>query len=194
MVQSVTKKELDKLKRIIKALNKAELKIAKKYVKAFDTNHTAHNHRAFQVLELIVKKPDIPHQVLRRKLCSDIDSRSFDRLLNRLYIKIQDSIFLRVNMEREKSYSEITRVNYDLNMKKEMVYILLGKGLENEAVKLLEIIQATSKEYELYNILAESMKKKCHIQDLRYGTDSYDENLTQIKYYKKCQEGVERAN
>ena len=185
---------LQKLVALIEKMKPAEIIIAKRFIQAFETNLTSNKGMTYSTFEFLIKKPNVTYEKLKKKINPDIDVNSFNKLLKRLYSKLLESLILSVNVNRKDAYSNVVKNKIDIRKKILEARVILGRGLETEAMELFDSIIKSGESYELYDELIEVLHYRSFTSDLMNGTNQIQENKDRIQHYRNCAEAVEKSS
>ena len=148
---------LIQLQKLIEALHTSEIRLARKHILAYESNHTTKHRKMFLLFQLICHKSRHDYSRIKQKVSPNSNNDSFNRLIKRTINRVYESLMLDVNISRKDAYNEFFRVQIDVRKKLIRAQILLSKGLIDQAKRNIRLIKRTTKVYELYDELVESL-------------------------------------
>lgn len=171
---------------IIRVLKKNENEIAKKHLKAYGTNHTRRFLKMFQLYKAIKINEVQDFCKLKKKVSPNSTDESFNRLIKRTIERVQESLILDVNIKRTGAYSQVFTKKFFLRKNLIEAQILMGRGLKNLPLRILNRVIVNSKKYELYDELIEALYFKQIILSNTFGISSYNNLEKEITFYENC--------
>jgi tetratricopeptide (TPR) repeat protein len=185
---------MERLHQLLHSLDPQQVKVLKNYLTGFSTRDS--DTKFWKLADLLLKgKSDIPNM----KSCSvaiygtDPDGR-IQRLKNRLYLKVLDSLLIDINTNRD-IYEDSTHPVQVRLRKKMILYDLLKFTPLKQTVgmELINEIIATSKQYEFHSILLDAMYIYKGNHGLRKGAEFFKKVTNEIAHYEKCKQYAQRA-
>lgn len=187
--------ELDKLHKLLHALNRQQVKVLKKYLVGFSTRNKTET-KMLELANLLLEKkqsaPDIEY-------CSLViygesrDSR-IDKLKTRLYSKVLDSLAIDINIQRDEYEDEIHPITIRLKKKATILQIIRFTPLrETLGLELIMDIISTAKKYEMYFVLLDHLHHLKYMKAWRDGPKVFNQFIEEIEYYEKCNQANIRA-
>ena len=133
----MTKDEnFNRLKELVHSLRPWEVKTAKRFLVAFETNVTRSRKKSLKLFKLLVNKSDISMEKARKIVSKEVDDTSFNKLVFRLNDKLLESLLLDINVNRTDAYSKWYRNRLDLRKKTMQACTIKGRGMDREALSL----------------------------------------------------------
>ena len=173
---------LNQLLDVIRVLKGPESDVARKHLKAYESNHTI-NLRKMVLLYKYIKINEIQdYDKLKKRISPNSTDDSFNKLIRRTTERVQESLIIDVNIRRKGSYSDVFRTKFHLRKQIIQGQILLGRGLMDRALSIFNIAARYSKKYELIEALF-------YIQIAETETKGYEEAnkiSESILFYEKC--------
>ena len=173
---------------LIEAMDSTEIEIAKKHIIAYDSNTTGESQKMFQIFSELAFKANFNYKSLKSKISPLVTDTSFNRQIRRTLYRVQESLIIDVNLKRKGLYNGIFRKRYEIRKRIMQASILNGKGLPEMANRLYDNIIKTSKSYELYDELIESLVFKKNIILLKNDKKQLNEINKKIDYYSNCRD------
>lgn len=162
------------LKELIEVFRGDEMRVAEIYIGSLTSKKQKVNEAALQLFKE-VKKKRTTYTSLTKKLDLTGIPISFDTLLEKVVEQARESLILRANVEKEGHYSDLFKIRFRLKKELSGAYILLGRMLNKQAIRMLDKIIEKSQEYELYDITFEALTRK---MILTSNTNPVDYNKT----------------
>mgnify|MGYP006902060268 CR=1 FL=1 len=172
--RDMSKKKFQDLKDLIGALKKEEIILAKKHLTAFESFHTRAPSKMLRLLNLILKESNIDFEKVKKLIGNDITIKSYNQLISRTLVRIEESLILDINLSRKKGYTPVFRNRLKIRKLIVQASILQGRGLANYALKNYNWIIRTAKKFELYDELIETLFLKQAIVFTKEGAKEYD--------------------
>ena len=179
---------LNQLLDVIKVLRGPELDVARKHLKAYESNHTINRRKMFQLYKYIKINKIRDYEKLKKRISPDTTDDSFNKLIRRTTERVQESLIVDVNIRRKDSYNDVFRTKFFLRKQLIQVDILMGRGLAKRPLNMLNSFIRLAKKFELYDELVEALEYK---QRLVFDTDGlapYERILEKVDFYEKCRE------
>jgi len=185
---------MERLHPLIHALDQQQVKVLKDYLTAFSTRdpNTKYWELASYLLQHKKKAPSL-------KQCSMViygappDGR-IQKLKNRLYIKILDSLLIDINTNRDIYEDETHPVQIRLRKKMILYDLLKFTPLKlTVGMEMITDIITTARQYEFYPILLDAMYIMKWNYGLRKGIDFFQKMNRDIEYYENCKKYAQRA-
>lgn len=177
---------LNQLIDIANILTSSELITAKKHLGAFETNYTKANKKMLRLFKEIVNNKRTDYDYLKKRISKDSNDNSFNKLIRRTMDRLQESIILDVNIRRKDAHSEVFRKKYFLGKQLIQAQILIGRGLTERPLVIVNNVIRYAKKLELYNELIESYTIKQRIYNSIGKVEFYDRLGKEIEHYEKC--------
>jgi hypothetical protein len=156
-------KNFNSLVNLIHQLHPIEISSLRKFVK-YQTEKN--NPKTCQLLELIIQKKEVNAREVQLKIYKEANYSSFNKLVERLKIKVLDVILLNNNIDIN-IYSERSTVNFDLRKKLIQSDMLSSKGLRDDADHLCRKIITKAIEYEFYDITIQALRVRQRFMSIR---------------------------
>jgi hypothetical protein len=180
---------IEDLYSIVKNMTTEEIKICKKFLNCFRDS----GDRSIILFEKLLKKSKYTIDELQISVLGSQNIVTFKRLGYRLKDKILESLTLDINLYRKKSYSSISQIKFEVTKLSIQASILHGRGKTGLAIDLYNKIILKCKEYEIYDLLIETLHINQQISGLTKGKSFYFKFKKQIKYYEKCRAALYKA-
>lgn len=181
------------LKALVIRLREDELKVARKYLVAFETNATARQNKGLKLLTLLAKNPELDRDRARKKINKEMDTESFDKMVKRLMDKLLESLILDINTSRKDAYSGLFKTKFNLRKKMMQVFIVAGRGLPGKYTSMLDRIIADAQKFELYDELLEALRERSFLHAVQLEEKQRQECLNQIRFYQRCLSALTQA-
>jgi tetratricopeptide (TPR) repeat protein len=185
---------MERLHQLLHALDPQQVKVLKNYLTGFSTRDP---NTKFWGLAALMLKDKQKQPSLKR--CSMVlygtkpDGR-IERLKNRLYSKVLDSLLIDINTNRDIYEDETHPIQVRLR-KKMILYDLLKFTPLKQTVglEMINDIISTAKQYEFHSILLDAMYIYKGNYGIMKGIDFFRKTNTEIEYYEKCKRYAQRA-
>lgn len=171
---------------VIRVLKGPESDIARKHLRAYESNHTINLRKMFLLYKYIKINDIQDYDKLKKRISPDSTDDSFNKLIRRTTDRIQESLIIDVNIRRKGAYSDVFRTKFHLRKQIIQGQILLGRGLMERALAIFRNAVRYAKKYELYDELIEAL---FFIQIAETNTKGYKEAnkiSERILFYEKC--------
>jgi len=185
----LNQKWLIELKRTANCLSPDELNMLRKHLLAYQNTYGNPDTKSLKLLEILLANEN-PEETAK-KLSAFKDLKN---LCYRLQSKITDVLLMDVNIHREGIYDARDKTWADINKKHIKSRILLGRGLQQEAVGLYHHIIKKARQYEWYDILVEVLYKKLLFLNLRISNLSSEKLREEIARAEEARKGVYISN
>ena len=176
---------LVQLQNLVNALHSSEVRLARKHILAYESNHTLKHRKMFVLYQLICRKGMYDYSKIKQKVSPESNAESFNRLIKRTINRVYESLLLDVNIKRKDSYNELFRVQIDVRKQLIRAQILLNKGLVDQSKASLKLIRRTTKTYELYDELVECLFLMRRIYGNTKELDKFKKLENEIKRYEQ---------
>ena len=185
---------MERLHQLLHSLDPQQVKVLRNYLTGFSTRDP--NTKFWELAALLLKdkkkEPDIT-------TCSMIlygtkpDGR-IERLKNRLYSKVLDSLLIDINTNRDIYEDETHPIQVRLR-KKMILYDLLKFTPLKQTVglEMIKDIMSTAKQYEFHSILLDAMYIYKGNYGLKKGIELFRKINSEIEFYEKCKRYAQRA-
>lgn len=187
-IEMKSNKNLQQLIDVISALSPSEIDVAKKHLSAYNSNHTIRTNKMFQLFHLIVFKKQRDYEKLKKKISSESDYRSFNRLIDRTLSRVEESLIIDVNLNRKGGYSTVFLKKYNSRKLLMQAQILISRGLYNRADKIYNKVILDGIKYELYDELIEVYLLKMNLASSgvkKINTNSIKKSINEIESERK---------
>ncbi len=186
---------MERLHHLLHALDPQQVKVLKNYLTGFSTRDG--NTKLWELAALVLSdKNKIPGEKARSKkaIYKTKNAERKNRLKNRLYIKVLDSLLIDINTDRDIYEDEAHPIQ--VRLRKKMILYDLFKFTPLKltvGMELLNDIISAAKEYEFHSILLEAMYIYKGNYGFRKGTEFFNKVSKEITYYEKCNQYAQRA-
>jgi tetratricopeptide (TPR) repeat protein len=185
---------MERLHQLLHALDSQQVKVLKNYLTGFSTRDP--NTKFWGLAALMLKNKE---KILSIENCSMVlygsqpDGR-IERLKNRLYSKVLDSLLIDINTNRDIYEDETHPIQVRLR-KKMILYDLLKFTPLKQTVglEMINDIISTAKQYEFHSILLDAMYIYKGNYGIKKGLEFFRKINTEIEYYEKCKRYAQRA-
>lgn len=181
------------LKTLVGRLREDELKVARKFIVAFETNATAKNNKGLKLLTLLAKAPHLDREKARKRINRDMDAESFDKMVKRLMDKLLESLILDINTNRKDAYSGLFKTKFSLRKKMMQTMVVAGRGMSAKYTAILDRIIADAKKFELYDELLEALTQRSFIHAMQLEEKDRQQVLSELGYYQRCLTALNKA-
>lgn len=185
---------MERLHQLLHALDPQQVKVLKNYLTGFTTRDP--NTKFWGLAALMLKDKD---KVPSMTSCSMIlygvkPDGKIERLKNRLYSKVLDSLLIDINTNRDIYEDQTHPVQIRLR-KKMILYDLLKFTPLKQTVglEMISDIISTAKQYEFHSILLDAMYIYKGNYGLKKGIELFRKINTEIEFYEKCKRYAQRA-
>lgn len=185
---------MERLHQLLHSLDPQQVKVLRNYLTGFSTRDS--NTKFWELAALLLKKkskvPDI--QSCSMILYETKPDGRIERLKNRLYSKVLDSLLIDINTNRDIYEDETHPIQVRLR-KKMILYDLLKFTPLKQTVglEMINDIISVSKQYEFYSILLDAMYIYKFNYGLKQGAVVFNKIKNEIGYYEKCKDHAQRA-
>ncbi len=185
---------MDRLHQLLHALDPQQVKVLKNYLTGFSTRDP--NTKFWDLAALILKNKTTIPTITSCSIAlygSNPDGR-IERLKNRLYSKVLDSLLIDINTNRDIYEDETHPVQVRLR-KKMILYDLLKFTPLKQTVgaEMINDIISTAKQYEFYSIQLDAMYIYKSNYGLKKGVDFFKKFTSEIEEVEKCKKYAQRA-
>lgn len=185
---------MERLHKLLHTLDAQQVKILKKYLTSFSTRDP--NTMYWELAEILLKSQSkVPSlKFCAQKLYDSKPDYRLERLKNRLYSKVLDSLLIDINTNRDIYEDELHPIQ--IRMRKKMILFDLLKFTplkETVGMEMIGDIITTSKQYEFYPILLDAMYILKWNYSLKKGIDYFNKINKEIEFYEKCKFYSQRA-
>jgi hypothetical protein len=185
---------MERLHQLLHALDPQQVKVLKNYLTGFTTRDP--NTKFWGLAALMLKDKDKIPSVANCSMIlygSKPDGR-IERLKNRLYSKVLDSLLIDINTNRDIYEDETHPIQVRLR-KKMILYDLLKFTPLKQTVglEMINDIISTAKQYEFHSILLDAMYIYKGNYGLKKGIELFRKINSEIEYYEKCKRYAQRA-
>ena len=171
---------------VIRVLRGSEADLAKKHLKAYETNHTVKHRKMFQLYKYIKIKQIHDYEKLKKKISPDSNDDSFNKLIRRTTDRIQESLIVDVNIRRKGAYSDVFKMKFFIRKLLIQGQILMGRGLVDRPTVILDTCIKYSKRFELYDELIEAYRFKQTILSRRSDKETMKKLDLELDFYEEC--------
>ncbi len=184
---------LNQLLDLIKVLKGPETDVARKHLKAYESNHTVNRMKMFHLYKYIKINEIRDYNKLKKRVSPDSTDESFNKLIRRTTERLQESLIVDVNIRRKGAYSDVFRKRFFLRKQIMQAQIIMGRGLRGRALDLFESIIRNAKKFELYDELVEALYFKQLINTNSHGIKYFDSVEKEIEFYENCRSLLRRS-
>jgi hypothetical protein len=177
---------LSQLLDIIQVLKGPELDLARKHLKAYESNHTVKRRKMFQLYKYIKINDIQNYGKLKKRVSPDSTDDSFNKLIRRTTERIQESLIVDVNISRKNSYPDLFKTKFHLNKMLSQAQIIAGRGLILRSESIFINIIRRAKKFELYNELLEALYFKQTLSYSMHGMKGHEDSKEEIAFYENC--------
>ena len=177
---------LNQLLEVIQVLRGAESDVARKHLKAYESNHTVNLRKMFQLYKCIKINEIRDYEKLKKRISPDSTDDSFNKLIRRTTERLQESLIIDVNIRRKDAYNDIFRLKFLLLKKNMQCQILIARGLVKQPLNMVNNSIRKAKKYELYSEIIELIRTKQTILSRLKGITDYRELSTELEFYENC--------
>ena len=178
----------------------SEIQLVRNYLSCFSSHPGEEESKTHRLFDCLLKQKTVPSA---SDCCiyvygsSQKTDDTFKTLKNRLLNKINDALSSELNSEKNKTLSELDKINVRLKQKAATLryYYCAKPGLPVISALLEEII-LLSRKYEFYDILIEHLKFKAFrmAHKEKHGKQEIAQLVKEIKHYEKCNLALADAN
>jgi len=168
------------------SLREEEINLAKKHLVAFESYNTNAPSQMLRLFKFILKAPDKEFNKAKKAISPKNTTKSFNQLVKRTLDRILESLILDINIQRGDIYSPVFQYRFKIRKLIMQASILQGRGLSSFSLKNFNWIIKSSRKYELYDELIETLYLKQAVVFNRDGQKAYDEIAKEINYYEAC--------
>lgn len=166
-----------RLQALIRALSPPEIKIARIMLGAFHTNSTANDQMSIKLLNLLYSRPAISFEQAWQQACPGTQLRTFEKRIQRMESRINESICLDINLPRVAAFSVQLRAKITARNLLTRAELLHGKGLANSGERLFDKAIRIGQEFELFDQLEEALNAKCQLLATRLELEGWTDCL-----------------
>ncbi|MEO5645174.1 MAG: hypothetical protein ABIQ40_05855 [Bacteroidia bacterium] len=185
---------MERLHQLLHSLDPQQVKVLRNYLTGFSTRDP--NTKFWELAALLLKNKEKEANI---NTCSMVvygvkpDGR-IERLKNRLYSKVLDSLLIDINTNRDIYEDETHPIQVRLR-KKMILYDLLKFTPLKQTVglEMINDIISVSKQYEFFSILLDAMYIYKGNYGLKKGINLFRKINVEIEYYEKCKRYAQRA-
>jgi hypothetical protein len=182
---------------LIKKCRRDEIKSLKAFLAIFYATDSKKNDKSLRLLGYLTSKINLTEEAICKKLYGNVNAsskQSFRRLQNRFKSKLYECLCLDVNVYRRDSLSELSQ--YRLEMRKLIMYffVLRGRLINQEFVRLIDRGIHIGKKYELYYDLVNLLFSKMEIMSFNSSYDKLQKLEQEVKYYQEAHDAFREAS
>lgn len=181
------------LKELTKSLMGEELNLAKKHLVAFESYHTNTPSQMLRLFKLLLKNKDVKYEEAKNNISKSSSDKSFNQLIKRTLDRVLESLILDINILRGDNYSPVFQNRFKIRKLIMQASILQGRGLSGFSLKNFDWIIRTSKKYELYDELIETLYLKQAVVFNKDGKKAYEKIAKEITLYESCRDCLRDA-
>lgn len=186
--------QLDDVRDMLSILSIQEKATIKTYLVSFIEKGKESTNRSLKLFEILVslKEKKVNYEVVGKVLLGNANPNAFNHQVARLRDKILEGLILDINVERDGSFIESSRVTIDVRKNITQAQILLDRGLRKVAILMFEKVIEQCKKYEFYDELLLALKLLIRQRMLEEG----NKHLHLFKQYQKydhCKSAAIRA-
>ena len=184
---------MERLHQLLHALDPQQVKVLRNYLTGFSTRDP--NTKFWELAAFLLankEKPSVDACSLAIYNCKP-DGR-IERIKNRLYAKILDSLLIDINTNRD-IYEDATHP-VQIRLRKKMILYDLLKFTPLKMTVGMEMINdiiTTAKQYEFHSILLDAMYIYKGNYGMRKGIEFFKKVTSEIVFYEKCKSYAQRA-
>lgn len=179
----------EELRNILRHLNKEEIKVARRVI----SSHRSSESKKSDQLFTDALNPKLTYETSYKKHFSEMQKRSFDRMILRLKDKVLESVILDVNITRKGAYSDWYRNWVETRKRFIAVFTLWGRGLSQFTMDQFDKLIRTGYDFELYEMMEEVLYWKKMEQGFRDGSNEFENLELELQKIRRCKEAVQRA-
>jgi tetratricopeptide (TPR) repeat protein len=186
---------MEKLHSLLHSLNPQQIKVLRKFLTSFSSRNETHTKMWDLAAQILAKKKSPPTIQECSLLIYGVnrDSR-IEKLKTRLYSKVLDSLIIDINTNRRDYQDEVHPIFVRLKKRATLFQIIRFTSLRNTvALDMLQEIIQTSKKYEQYPLLLESLTYSKWIIGWREGNKVINQYNKEIDHYEKCNKALNNA-
>lgn len=182
---------------LVNKCRREEIKTIRAFLRIFNESGTRTESKSIKLFELLLDKQNFSEIEICKKIYNSDSTKSkqsFKRLLNRFKGKIYECLCLDVNVYRDDLLSEVSQ--YRLEMRKIIMFffVLRGRLMNQEFLRLIDRAIYIGKKYELYYDLINLFYSKIEILSFNSSYDKLTKLEQEVKYYQEAHEALREAS
>ncbi len=184
---------LNSLRSLIKKLSVEEMNALARILQSQKDNKIKKESKSLLLVNLLLIEPGLNSSEIQKNIYHSLNYSAFNKLCTRLREKVLDSMLLDSSIENG-GYSKRNAIIFSLKKKLIQADILNLKGLREQADSICKKTIIISSEYELYDLIIQSLITREKFVRLRTNKRELDKiyfeiKLTNEKYesFRKCQ-------
>jgi len=185
------------LKDLLKKCRNDEIKSIRAFLGIFYDQESNKVNKSLKLLDCFLSKKNLNEDEVCFIIYSNSNKKSkeaFKRLVNRFKNKVYECLCLDVNVYRGESLSELSQ--YRLELRKLIIYffVLRGRLLNQEFIRLIDRAVFIGKKYELYYDLVNLLYSKIEILSFNSSYEKLARLEAEVKYYQEAHAAFREAN
>ncbi|MDQ3109557.1 MAG: hypothetical protein M3R17_06645 [Bacteroidota bacterium] len=185
---------MERLHLLLHALDPQQVKVLKNYLTGFSTRDP--NTKFWELAALLLKNRErVPSmETCSMKLYQTKPDSRIERLKNRLYSKVLDSLLIDINTNRDIYEDQTHPVQIRLRKKMILYDLLKFTPLKQTVgIEMINDIISTAKQYEFHSILLDAMYIYKGNFGITKGIELFRKINTEIEFYERCKRYAQRA-
>jgi hypothetical protein len=188
---------LNVVRQLIAKMSPEEIKIARKFLNAFNTRGEKEHNKGVVLLTLLVDETksnrNYQEHELEKILYGRTGGVAFPRMLLRFKEKLFESLLLSPNLDREGSYSERARVMYEIRREVSQAQIVLARGMQDQALEMFNSVIQKAQRYELFEECLLAVRNRIEINAFYGGIKSHRQDKELYDKTLRALDGVKKA-
>lgn len=187
--------QISVVKEILAVLTSQEKTTIKTYLSSFIEKGRESSNRSVKLFEILTSLKDrkMPDEVVEKILLGNSKPNAFNHQVARLRDKILEALIIDVNIERDGSYPETTRVNIAIRKNITQAQILQNRGARKIAELMFEKVIEQCKKHELFEELLIALRALIRLKVLNEGDKQLQRLLNKYEKYDYYKNAVLRA-
>ncbi|HLG02386.1 MAG TPA: hypothetical protein VI731_02245 [Bacteroidia bacterium] len=185
---------MDRLYKLMHSLTPQQVKVLRSYLTSFSTRDG--NTKFWELAEFVLKSKNGAPSIeeCSGKIYKALPDSRIDKLKNRVYDKVLDSLLIDINTSRNDYEDELQPIQIKLRKKMILWDLLKQTPLrETAGLEMVKDIITTARQYELYPILLDALYILKRNYGLRKGMDFFEKMNREIEVAEKGKQHAQRA-
>ncbi len=188
---------LSVVRQLITKMSSEEIKIARKFLNAFNTRGEKEQNKGVILLSLLLdetkRKRNYQDHELEKLLYGRTGGVAFPRMLLRFKEKLFESLLLSPNLDREGSYSERAKVMYEIRREVSLAQVVLARGMQDQALEMFNSVIQKAQRYELFEECLLAVRNRIELNAFYGGIKSHQQDKELYEKTLRALDGVKKA-
>lgn len=188
---------LSVVRQLVRKMGPEEIKIARKFLNAFNTRGEKEQNKGVIFLSLLldeIKRNRVyEEEELEKLIYGRVGGAAFPRMLLRFREKLFESLLLSPNIDREGAYSERAKVMYEIRREVSLAQVVLSRGMQDQALEMFNGVIQKALKYELFEECLLAVRNRIEIGAFYGGVKSQQQDKELYDKTVRALTGVKTA-